>query len=206
LPEKCRVSLTDVITLIQLRCSSKMIVVGVDEVSLVASLNMTVFYNMYRTLGCILCKTDPFVVFVTAGTVIGKVFDSVARTSYFPLRIELEYLSLESSRKIVSNRLNAEMLQNLFVEQCLAEIGGHCRSLEIFCDIIANVCNEEAWNSILKKLIGALRNLYMSNLEKYSDLFERIITMSVLQKEVSPNNKVTPETNTTFQDIQESGL
>jgi hypothetical protein len=186
----------------------RMLILGIDEVNFLYEESREQFKALFKIIGSIGSHhSDPIFVPVLAGTVIGPIQDVVSHSMYPPLHIPLPLLSINSTINILSQKDTS--MANLIqkhkpLRQLIADIGGHCRALELFYSAISANNYTTDFDHIMNIVINTLTQYYP---KIGLPLYGKAISCSFLSKAVNPLEHVSEHQGSlTFQELEEYGL
>lgn len=186
---------------------TKCVVLGIDEVNKVYDVEPKKLKELLNAIGGRCCSSSCFFVPVVAGTVIGPLNQYVTKSTHPPLPIPLPLLSFESSKTILStkDRSIAKMIENNpEMSTLIADIGGHCRALEILFDSLRK-CGNDALS-----YFDNVKNCVEVELEGRYHVSEiplgAAIALSILGIRVDKNDEYPDDKALKFQDLEEKGF
>jgi hypothetical protein len=186
---------------------TKCVVLGIDEVNRVYDVEPKKLKELLNAIGGSCCSSSCFFVPVVAGTVIGPLSEYVTKSTHPPLPIPLPLLSFESSKTILSTKDQsiANMIQNYpEMSTLIADIGGHCRALEILFDSLRKFSRNVPgyFDNVINCVEVELEGRYsVSNIP-----LGAAIALSVLGVSVGINTEYPDAKALKFQDLEEKGF
>lgn len=183
------------------------LVLGIDEVNKIYDVSKKKLKLLLNAIGHRSCISPCFFVPVVAGTVIGPLSEYITGSTHPPLPIPLPLLSFESSKMILckKNTKMAEMIEhNPEMSTLIADIGGHCRALEILFDSLGK------FSADLQAYFDYVKNDVEIELERRYKIsaiqLGTAIAHSVLGKNVHSNSQYPEGNDLTYQKLEEKGL
>jgi hypothetical protein len=193
------------------------IVLGIDEVNKVYELDKDQFSALYKYIGGLSCSSvPPYLVPVFAGTVIGPMTSMVTKSMHPPLHIPLPLLSFESSLDIIRKKSPQikrilECNNGHYVRQLIADVGGHCRSLEILYEVLKKFESQlssddfKEWDFIMRSTCSNILSRYPQIITEHA--FGYAIAYSLLALPVDNQQVVEKSVSSlTFRGLEELGL
>jgi hypothetical protein len=176
----------------------------IDEVNKVYDMNPAALKELFNTVGGLSVSFKTFLVPILAGTVIGPIHKVVTQSTHPPLQIPLRLLSLESSKELVAKESKLPVVGHLL--QLVADIGGHCRALELLCEALATVSNPKSdkdWAVVFEQVRQRVGGRYELQLLPLSGA----LAYSFLSKDIGCREFKCPGSDTlSFLDLEEKGL
>ncbi|RUS15009.1 hypothetical protein BC937DRAFT_93035 [Endogone sp. FLAS-F59071] len=210
------------------------LVLGIDEVSILYRLNKETFRQVVYAVGSQSCTTtDPFFIPILAGTIQGPVEDIAKESTYrlllppLPLLTDDDVINIGSKLHLTEDnkilRLTEDYLKNDILFRCsISDIGGMPRAVEIFynkfiyemgkIDIIPeedNKLTETLQNvdvvTLMKKLLTELGTLYPFN--AYMDFMTPVLAKAILEIPVDIDDNVkVGEIETSYKQLRSAGI